>query len=144
MANCGNKIKNTCAEKNYATCIYYEQEVPNFSGLVEESCITLEDTTKDIYTVLTGIKSELDLSALGDDCEFAEQPSTYNVKNVLKSYENEICTLKQRVLELENEALCNKLVTGCVDLTGLVDQCNSPISTLGELLQYLVDKSQMI
>ena len=55
MKNCGNKIKHTCAEKNYATCVYYELEVPDFSSLVGEDCITLEETTEDQYNILADI-----------------------------------------------------------------------------------------
>jgi hypothetical protein len=138
MKNCGNKIKHTCAEKNYATCIEYELEVPTFSSLVEQDCFTLEETTEDTYDLIGGIKSEIDLTALGQDCiSYGINPKT--VKSVLLKYEEEICDLKSKVEVLETTAICDKIITECVDLTGIVDQCDSPVNTLGELLQYLLD-----
>lgn len=145
MKNCGNKIKHTCAEKNYATCIYYEGNVPVFSGLsslVEAGgCITIEETTEDQYDILEDIKSEIDLSALGQDCiTYGVTPKT--VKNVLLRYEQEICDLKDRVNTLETTAICDINITDCgLDLP--TDPCNSSntISTLGQLLEYLLTNS---
>jgi hypothetical protein len=147
MKNCGNKIKHTCAEKNYATCIHYEGNVPAFSGLASlveaGGCITLEETTEDQYDILEDIKSEIDLSSLGNDClTYVQEEGQNIVKNVLLKYEQEICDLKSKVSYLENEAICDKIITDCVDLSGIVDACEQPINTLGELLQYLLDNTQ--
>ncbi len=137
MKNCGSKIKHTCAEKNYATCIYYELEVPDFSSLVGEDCITLEETTEDMYTLIGDIKSEIDLSALGQDCiTHGVNPKT--VKNVLLKYEQEICDLKDRVNTLETTAICDMNITEC-GLTLPDNPCGGTFSTLGELLGYLLD-----
>lgn len=137
MKNCGSKIKHTCAEKNYATCIYYELEVPTFSSLVAQDCVTLEETTKDQYEILGDIKSEIDLSALGEACiEYDVDPKT--VKSVLLQYEQEICDLKDRVNTLETTAICDMDITNC-DLTLPDNPCGGTFSTLGELLAYLVD-----
>jgi hypothetical protein len=139
MKNCGNKIKHTCAEKNYATCVYYELEVPDFSSLVGEDCITLEETTEDIYELIGGIKSEIDLSALGEACiEYDVNPKT--VKSVLLQYEQEICDLRAEVDTLKTTAICDIDITECgIDLSGINNNCSSPVTTLGELLAYLVD-----
>jgi hypothetical protein len=143
MKNCGNKIKHTCAEKNYATCVHYELEVPTFSSLVNQDCITIEETTEDLYEVVGGVKSEIELSALGDGClAYVQEGGKTIVKNVLLKYEEEICALKEKVAVLETQAICDKVVTDCVDLSGITDQCNSPVNTLGELLQYLLDNTQ--
>jgi hypothetical protein len=139
MKNCGNKIKHTCAEKNYATCVYYELEVPDFSSLVGEDCITLEETTEDIYELIGDIKSEIDLSALGEACiEYDVNPKT--VKSVLLQYEQEICDLRAEVDTLKTTAICDIDITECgIDLSGINNNCSSPVTTLGELLAYLVD-----
>lgn len=139
MKNCGSKIKHTCAEKNYATCIYYELEVPDFSSLVDQDCITLEETTEDQYEILGDIKSEIDLSALGQDCiNYGVNPKT--VKSVLLQYEQEICDLKDRVNTLETTAICDMDITNCgLDLSGINNNCSSPVTTLADLLGYLLD-----
>jgi hypothetical protein len=136
MKNCGNKIKHTCSEKTYATCTYYEGKVPSYSSLVNNSCITLEETTDDTYGILSGIKAEIDLSTLGNRC-FTYNPK--DVKTVLLKFEREICDLKSRVDYLENLSICDKDITECVDLTGIQNQCNFPITTLGDLLTYLLN-----
>ena len=144
MTNCGNKIKNMCGEKTYATCTYYELEVPTFSALLNQDCITIEETTSDLYEAVGGVKSEIDLSSLGSLClDYVQEGGKTIVKNALLKYEEEICNLKDRVNYLENEAICDKIITGCVDLTGIVDACNTQISTLGELLQYLLNNTQI-
>lgn len=139
MKNCGNKVKHTCSEKNYATCVYYELEVPDFSSLVDQDCITLEETTEDQYNILEGIKSEIDLSALGQDCiNYGINPKT--VKSVLLKYEQEICDLKDRVNTLETTAICDMNITDC-GLTLPDNPCGGTFSTLGELLGYLLDNT---
>jgi hypothetical protein len=139
MRNCGNKIKHTCSEKNYATCVYYELEVPSFSSLINEDCITLEETTEDQYNLIGGIKSEIDLSALGQDCiNYGVNPKT--VKSVLLKQEQEICNLKDRVNTLETTAICDMNITEC-GLTLPDNPCGGTFSTLGELLGYLLDNT---
>lgn len=139
MKNCGNKVKHTCSEKNYATCVYYELEVPDFSSLVDQDCITLEETTEDQYNILDGIKSEIDLSALGQDCiNYGINPKT--VKSVLLKYEQEICDLKDRVNTLETTAICDMNITDC-GLTLPDNPCGGTFSTLGELLGYLLNNT---
>lgn len=142
MKNCGNKIKNTCGEKTYATCTYYETLVPEFSSLTGQDCNTIEETTEDTYTLIGEIKDEIDLSGLdGGTCELVYDLDLNDkvvVKNVLKKYEEEICLLKSRVLELETTAICNIDITSC-EFTDLgVDPCGSPITTLGQTLQYIL------
>lgn len=147
MKNCGNKVKNTCGEKVYATCVYYEEVVPAFSDdsitrtttYVDADCITLEETTEDTYTLIGAIKDEIDLSALGEDClSYVQEGGKTIVKNVLIKYEEEICSLRDRVKVLEDTAICNIDITGC-NFTDLgVDDCLNPITTLGETLQYIL------
>lgn len=137
MKNCGSKTKHTCAEKNYATCIEYELEVPTFSNLTGQDCVSVEETIDDTYDILTGVKSEINLSELGQDCiNYGITPKI--VKNVLLRYEQEICDLKAKVEVLETTAICNINITDC-GLTLPDNPCGGTFSTLGELLGYLLD-----
>ena len=140
--SCGNKVKSTCVERTYATCVQYETQLPDFSSLVEQDCVTVEETTEDIYNLIEEVRTEIDLSALGESClEYVTVEGKNIVKNVLLKYEQEICLLKDRVEVLETEAICNKDITQCgLDLSGLVDQCDAPITTLGQLLEYLLTR----
>lgn len=139
MKNCGNKIKNTCSEKNYATCIYYELEVPAISSLVTD-CITLEDTTRDIYEILEDIISGLSTEALGDDCITypTVQGQALKIKDVVLKLEEEICNLRAEVDTLKAASICDADITDC-GLTLPNTDCEEPITKLGELLAYLLN-----
>ena len=136
MRNC-NKIKHTCGSTNYATCIHFEGSVNTDSEFDENDCLSIEQTTQDIYNQL----ENLDLSALGERClTYAESEDGKNiVKNVLLKFEEEICNLKEELETVKNRPLCEMPLGDCVDTKCLVDACNENISTVGQLLQALVD-----
>lgn len=110
MCNCGN------CEENFAQCIRYELPLPEFSNITK-SCVNIEDTTKDIYEILGEIKEQIP-EDLSDKIEQLEEQI------------NEI---------IEAQNICNFDITGCVDTSGLIDPCDNPITTLGQLLNYLKD-----
>lgn len=135
MKNC-NKIKHTCGSKNYSTCIDYEGTVNVDSELDDNSCLTIEETTQDIYNQL----ENLDLSALGELClDYVTVEGKNIVKNVLLKHEEKICELEARVLELETTDICNKLITTCnLDFGDLVTACGDQPTTLAEVLQIIL------
>lgn len=136
MKNC-NKIKHTCGSKNYSTCIDYEGTVNVDSELDENSCLTIEETTQDIYNQL----ENLDLSALGELCLSYVQENNKNiVKNVLLKFEEKICNLKEELETVKNRPLCEMPLGDCVDTKCLVDSCENPITTWGQLVQILIDR----
>lgn len=136
MKKCNQKIKATCGATNFATCIYYESEVNTDSELDENSCLTIEETTQDIYNQL----ENLDLSALGELClEYVQVSGKNIVKNVLLKHEEKICELEARVLELETTDICNKVITACnLDFGDLVTACGDQPTTLAEVLQIIL------
>ena len=135
MKNC-NKISHTCGERTYLICSEYEGMVNSDSSLVEESCLNGQEVVQDIYNQL----GNLDLSALGELCLSYVQENNKNiVKNVLLKFEEKICEYEQRITELENRPLCEMPLGDCVDTKCLVDACSENISTVGQLLQALVD-----
>ena len=145
MKNCGNKIKHTCAEKNYATCVYYELEVPSFSSLVDEDCKTLEETTEDQYILIGDIKENISTDNLNTKCiEYEITPQVgITVKSALFQHEEEICNLKTRIEDLETTAICDINITNCgIDLSGINNNCEIEVTTLGELLEYIVNTIQ--
>lgn len=55
-----NKIKHNCGSIEYASCIRYEDTVSANSSLdPENDCLSLEETTKDIYEQLDDINSRI-------------------------------------------------------------------------------------
>ena len=110
MCNCGN------CEENFAQCIRYELELPDFSK-IDKTCVNLEDTTKDIYEILAEIKEEI----------------PEDLTDKIEQLEEQIAQI------IENQNICNYDITGCVDTSGLTDTCDNPITTLGQLLNFLKD-----
>lgn len=139
MKTC-NKIKQTCASKNYAPCIIYESTVNTNSSLESESCNTIEEVAEDIYSQL----EDINLSALGESClTYVQEDGRLKVKNVLLKYEQEICTLKEQIEELTIKNICNIDITNCnLNFYDLVDACGDQPSTLAQVLQLLLDQTQ--
>lgn len=144
MRNC-NKTKYTCGDTAvFAECVSFEGTPNPQSDLVESSCISEEDVSQDQYNQLEEIWNEIDLSELGDKClEYVEtEEGKVVVKNVLLKFEEEICALKEKIENLENTPLCNRLIdTNCLDLKCLTDACSNTITTYGELFQALIDNA---
>ena len=135
--NCHNKIKHTCSSTNYATCIHYESSVNTDSQYDENDCLSIEETTQDIYNQL----ENLDLSALGELCLSYVQENNKNiVKNVFLKFEEKICELSEKVNLLETTDICNQSITSCnLDFGDLVDACGNQPTTLAETLQLILD-----
>lgn len=141
--NCGNKVKHTCGTLHYATCTRYEGSVNPQSELAEDTCLDLEGTTQDIYNQLEDLNEQLDLSELGEKCltYIEDEEDRIVVKNVLLKFEDEICTLKEKVEALENRQLCDFPIEGCdLDLSCLSLPCDTTISTMADLFQALINK----
>lgn len=143
--SCGDKKNYRCSGvEQYATCVRYELDVPEFSSLDENDCKTIEQTTEDTYEIISQIKTETDLSELGNTClEYVQEEGKTFVKNVLLKHEEEICTLKQKIEELETGfTVCNTSLEGCnLDFNGLVDECGEEPQTIGEVLQLLLNQN---
>ena len=135
--NCHNRLKHTCGSTNYATCIQYESSVNTDSQYDENDCLSIEETTQDIYNQL----ENLDLSALGELClTYVQEDNKNIVKNVLLKFEEKICELENRVEELETVNICNQSITSCnLDFGDLVDACGNQPTTLAETLQLILD-----
>lgn len=138
------KTKNTCAKPHPAECVSYETEIPESSTLFEEGCVSIEDTTADLYDRTEELINESDLSELGLDCLTYVQVGGKNiVKNVLLKYEEEICTLKQEIEDLKGQYLCDIPLQGCgLDWGTLTDNCGVQPQTLSQALQVLIDQHQ--
>lgn len=136
-------VSNTCGNPLSSACVDYEITVPTSSNLSSDLCVSIEKTTKDLYDRTESILDETDLSELGNSCLSYITVSGRNiVKNVLLKYEEEICTLKQKVADLESgKSICDMPISGCnFNLGTLVDSCGVQPTTFGELLQILLNQ----
>lgn len=137
-----NKTKHTCGDPNYATCVTYEKELPDFTKITD-NCYTIEETTEDQYLILGDIKEEIDLSELGEQClsYVLDENDKIVVKNVLLKYEEEICLLKQEVSDLKTTSICSTSIEPCnLDFGDLVNECGEKPKTMKETLQLILDK----
>ena len=95
MDNC-NKIKHTCGSiKGFATCIKYEKEVPEFSDLFGNDCKDIEQTTEDLYNIVTKLREDSDVSGILNECITFTSPKT--PKSVIEQMYLKLCDLEQRV-----------------------------------------------
>ena len=137
MKKCNQKIKHTCSSTNYATCIHYESSVNTDSEYDENDCLSIEETTQDIYNQL----ENLDLSALGDLClSYTTVGGKNIVKNVLLKFEEKICELEEKITELETVNICNQNIVPCnLDFGTLTTECGDQPTTLAEAIQLILD-----
>lgn len=138
---CDNKIKNTCGDNIYATCVDFEGTLGK-NTKIEDSCVTIEETTEDLYEITDEIIEGLDTSELGQNCmTYPLNDGIILTKTVLKVHEEKICELEQKITTLND--LENVDITGWtgLDLSCLNGVCNTPPQTLGELLQVLTENA---
>ena len=133
------KIKYGCGDSMYATCINYDTPLPEFSEITE--CADLNETTTELYSLVGELREQSDLSELGERClDYVEVSGKIFVKNALLKMEEEICLLKEKVLELETTALCDTSIQDCsLNFGTLTDACSNQPQTLAETLQLILD-----
>ena len=133
-------MKNNCTKSQEAGCTFYRNYLPPDSELNKESCVSIADTTEEIYKDLEKLKKDSDLSDLGNSCiEYnpveREKPT---IKEFALKIEEEVCNLKS--INKVAESVCNIPLEGCnLELGNLVDQCGEQPQTFGQLLQILIN-----
>lgn len=142
MKNCSNTVKNTCGSTTYSTCVVFEGTPNSQSEIYENSCFDQEEVTQDIYNQIEEIKTQTDLSELGNAClEYTLNEGKIIVKNVLLKYEEEICNLKQEIENLQNRQLCDIPIGECIEsISCLGLPCDQTITTLGDWMSAVTTK----
>lgn len=140
-----DKRKYNCGSiKQNARCVYYSEDLPEYSKLTE-GCVTLEETTKELYENQDNILKELDLSELGKACidytPYKKSSEVLELREALFAMEKEICVLKNA---LNGKDGVNGL-NGGFDISGLDlkcfgGKCSGGIGSLKELLQSIIDE----
>jgi len=113
---------NSCGEVIFSQCVNYEEELPDFTKITK-SCVNLEDTTKDLYLIAGEIKEEI----------------PENLIETIEDFETRIILLESQVLALQQENICLKDITECVNILG-DDPCGSQITNLGQVLNYIINR----
>lgn len=97
---CGDKVNLRCGAIQYSVCIKYEGELPEYSELDE--CANLEQTTEELYSLITEIREDSDLSELEAEC--LTLPTDRTVKSVMQVILDKICAM-QDIIDSQQEQL---------------------------------------
>lgn len=139
-----NKPKHHCGTRTPASCVFYNLELPDISKLkILDDCITIEETTDDIYQMLEYVFDHLNTEELGKKCltykttknRYRPNENVILIKDVLLKLEEEICKFKDRDCSEIDKCIIDKLDFKC-----LVDPCGENISSLSQLLQILINE----
>ncbi len=99
--SCQDKIKNRC-KKVYAKCVAYESTVPEWSGLVDEECLDIEQVVDDLYEIVGEIKEEIDVSEVTSECQTV--PTTKTVKAFIQFLLDRDCA-QQELIDTMQETI---------------------------------------
>ena len=142
MAKCkSNKPKYTCGDRrSNARCVVYDLDIPEYSNLFEEECVTLEETTEDLYHLISYIKESIDLENFNPQClNISKVKDTYKSSNSDRFLLKDVVeNLEKKVCELENSDSTDDSLE--LDFKCLTSVCGEPISSLKDLLQTLINE----
>ena len=137
------KPKHTCGDRSSnARCVFYDLNIHSFSKLSDSECVTVEETTSDLYNLVSWLREsinienldirDLDLQSVLDSYEPTKQ--RYLVKDVLEGIISQVDDIKKL-------AESNDTNSGLeLDFKCLVSSCGTPITSLKDLLQALIDE----
>lgn len=128
--NCNrNKIETSCLETQYATCVKYETDLPEWS---EVDCSpTLEETTEELYEQVSNIKDDLDSSELNVSCLKLKGKKQ---KEINLDLAEAICEIKDSITKNGNVfSLCE------LDYGNLIDCDTTKPRTLCEFAQFILN-----
>ena len=137
------KPKHTCGDRSSnARCVFYDLNITSFSKLSDSECVTVEETTSDLYNLVSWLREsinienldirDLDLQSVLDSYEPTKQ--RYLVKDVLEGIISQVDDIKKL-------AESNDTNSGLeLDFKCLVSSCGTPITSLKDLLQALIDE----
>ena len=92
--SCQEKVKPRC-KKVYSACVVYEKELPEFSTLDE--CVTIEETTEELYELVGDVREQIDLSTLESEC--LTLPTELNVNTMFQHLITTICSMQETIAE---------------------------------------------
>ena len=137
------KPKHTCGDRSSnARCVFYDLNTPSFSKLSGSECTTIEETTSDLYSLVSWLRESVNIEGLDiKDLEIQSVQDSYDnskqrflVKDILSEIISQVDDIK-KLTDL------NDTDSGLVlDLKCLGNSCGPPITSLKYLLQTLIDE----
>ena len=141
---CGKyDISSTCGDRYYATCTFYQTELPEWSELKDQNCVTIEETTEELYEAVTEIKDQLDNSELSGGCimYIEANPPQNKINNAVHE---KLCEIVQQLEDFgspSNGVFCPNLNYG--DLVDPND-CDGKPTTWCEFAQFVLNQLKTI
>ena len=134
METCNNR-KYSCGDKISSICTIYDGGLPIWSELNDELCVTIEETTEELYEQVSEIKENLDTSNLGEAC--LQYPNNKNIKQKDANlvFEKNICDLLEIVKDNTNSVLACEL-----NYEGLVEECDDIPKNFCQFAQFILDE----
>lgn len=134
METCNNR-KYSCREKISSICTMYDGELPEWSELNDEICVTIEETTEELYNQVADIKESLDTSNLGGSCLQYPNNEDIKQKDANLVFEKTLCDLLEIVKDNTNSVLaCN------LNYEGLVEECEDVPKNFCQFAQFILDE----
>ena len=139
---CNDDISNICIESTLDSCVDVTATLGENTKIVE-GCVSQKDVNNDLYIITDEIITNSNTSQLGNLCiSYPITSGKITLKSVFETHETEICNIKDRLNNLENQNIANLDITGFgLDFNCLSDPCGDPITTFGQLLQILINKT---
>lgn len=109
-------------ETTFASLVRYEGNIPVFTNMNDPSCANTEEVIEDIYSLLGDIREDL----------------PEGLREIVDRLTERVGELETAVGNLEGRTSCDILLGDCVDTRDLIDPCGQPITTVGQLFNYLI------
>ena len=134
METCNNR-KYSCGDKISSICTIYDGELPQWSELNNELCVTIEETTEEIYKQVSEIKENLDTKNLGGACLQYPNNEDIKQKDANLVFEKNICDLLEIVKDNTNSVLACEL-----NYEGLIEECEDIPKNFCQFAQFILDE----
>ena len=78
----------------FATNVLYQTELPNWSILLDKKCVTIEDTTKELYDEVDKLSIPLDINNICDNVKYSvDLQGKVSIRNAVVKHSEAICEL---------------------------------------------------
>lgn len=137
-----NKKKYECGGKVLASCTFYEGELPKWSKLKDESCVTVEEVFDELYDKVTELLKEYSLEGFESDC--IEVTSKDKVVSIMQKISNKVCNTNggdKGSGSSVTKILAKNISMEGIDLGCFQGVCDENINNLEDFLKSLIAKN---
>lgn len=146
MACNDNKKKYECGGKVLASCTFYEGELPEWSKLKDENCVTVEEVLEELYTKVTELSDSCSLKGFNSDCVKVEEKD--KMVNIMNKISNQVCNMTSNSNSTDegNTSHSKKILAKNISLEGIdlgcfQGVCDENIYDLEGFLKSLIAKN---